>query len=149
PGFRSAINANDANYFTPSEQDMRVAAARREKYVATLEEIKRDLAIMPNDTPIERRNRALIAFTILTGARDGALATFRLKHVSMAEQTISHDAREVRTKGRKTFTSIFFPVGPEPVAIVADYVAMLTGELGFGPDDPLFPATRVGRGEDR
>jgi hypothetical protein len=52
------------------------------------------------------------------------LATFRLKHVSMAEQTVSHDAREVRTKGRKTFTSIFFPVGPEPVAIVADYVAI-------------------------
>jgi integrase/recombinase XerD len=133
----------------PSEQDLRVATARREKYVATLDEIKRVLALMPSATPIERRNQALIAFTILTGARDGALATFRLKHVSMAGQTVSNDAREVRTKGRKTFTSIFFPVGPEPVAIVADYVAMLTGELGFGPDDHLFPATRVGRGEDR
>ena len=31
PGFRSALNANDANYFTPSEQDVRVATARREK----------------------------------------------------------------------------------------------------------------------
>ena len=41
PGFRSALNANDANYFTPSEQDMRVATARREKRVATFEEIKR------------------------------------------------------------------------------------------------------------
>jgi site-specific recombinase XerD len=37
PGFRAALNANDANYFTPSEQDMRVAAARREKHVATLD----------------------------------------------------------------------------------------------------------------
>jgi site-specific recombinase XerD len=32
PGFRAALNANDANYFTPSEQDMRVATARREKH---------------------------------------------------------------------------------------------------------------------
>jgi integrase len=149
PGFRSALNPNDANYFTPSEQDMRVATARREKRVATLEEIKHVVSLMPAGTPIERRNRALIAFTILTGARDGALASFRLKHVDMAAQTVSHDAREVRTKGRKTFTSIFFPVGLEPVAIVADYLVMLTGELGFGPDDSLFPATRVGRCEDR
>ena len=38
PGFRSAFNANDANYFTPSEQDVRIGSARREKRVATLEE---------------------------------------------------------------------------------------------------------------
>ena len=30
PGFRSKLNANDANYFTPSEQDRRIAGARRE-----------------------------------------------------------------------------------------------------------------------
>lgn len=149
PGFRSAINANDANYFTPSEQDVRVATARREKPVATLEEIKRVLAFMPTVSLVDRRNRALIAFTILTGARDGALASFRLKHVDMAAQTVFQDAREVRTKARKTFTSSFFPVGPEPVAIVADYIDMLTGELGFGQDDALFPSTRVGHGVDR
>jgi|SRR3954454_17007137 hypothetical protein len=34
PGFRSAINANDANYFNPSDQDTRIASARREKRVA-------------------------------------------------------------------------------------------------------------------
>jgi integrase len=149
PGFRSAINANDANYFAPSEQDMRVATARRHKRVPTLAEIKQILALMPPTTAIERRNRALVAFTILTGARDGALASFRITHVDMTAQTVFQDAREVRTKARKTFTSTFFPVGPEPAAIVADYIAMLTGELGFGPDDPLFPATRIGRGADR
>lgn len=45
PGFRQAINANDANYFTPSEQDIRIATARREKHVASLEEIKQVLAL--------------------------------------------------------------------------------------------------------
>jgi integrase len=149
PGFRAALNANDANYFTPSEQDIRVAAARREKHVATLEEIKHVLVLMPIETAIERRNRALIAFAILTGARDGALASFRLKHVDLKAQTVFQDAREVRTKSRKTFVSTFFPVGPEPEAIVADYIAMLKGELGLGADDPLFPSTKMGRGADR
>lgn len=149
PGFRSAINANDASYFTPSEQDMRIATARRDKRIATLEDIGHVLALMPSKTAIERRNRALIAFTILTGARDGALASFRLKHLDMMAQTLFHDGREVNSKGRKTFTSTFFPVGPEPLAIVVDYVSMLTGELAFTPEDPLFPATRITRGDDR
>jgi integrase len=149
PGFRSALNPNNANYFTPSGQDVRIATARREKRVATIEEIKRVLAIMPSDSTIERRDRALIAFTILTGARDGALASFRLKHVNIDTQTLFHDAREVRTKGRKTFTSIFFPVGSEPREIVADYVGMLRGDLGFSDEDPLFPSTKIGVGDDR
>jgi integrase len=76
-------------------------------------------------------------------------ASFRLKHVDMKAQTLFQDAREVRTKARKTFISIFFPVGPEPFEIVADYINMLSAELGLGPDDPLFPTTRIGRGVER
>ena len=38
PGYRNAINANDASYFTPSQQDVRIATAKREKRVATLDE---------------------------------------------------------------------------------------------------------------
>ncbi len=149
PGFRSALNANDANYFTPSDQDVRVATARREKRVATLDEIRRVLALMPTRTAVERRDRAIVAFAILTGARDGALASFRLKHIDTKAQTLFQDGREVRTKGRKTFTSIFFPVGPEAREIVAEYVAMLRDDLSFSDDDPLFPSTQMGRGEDR
>jgi integrase len=149
PGFRKAINPNDANYFTPSEQDLRIASARQEKRVATLEEIKHVLALMPAESAIAKRNRALVAFAILTGARDGALASFRLKHVDIAAQTVFQDGREVHTKGRKTFTTVFFPVGPEPLKIVADYIDMLVDELRFDQDDPLFPATRIGHGANR
>ena len=104
------------------------------------------LTLMPHATPIEKRDRALIAFTLLSGARDGALASFRLKHVDLAGLTVFHDARDVRTKGRKTFVSHFFPVGGEAEMIFADYLAMLTGELVFGPGDPLFPKTAMGQG---
>jgi integrase len=149
PRFRKAIKPNDANYFTPSEQDLRVAGARREKRIATLEEIKHVLALMPAETAIENRNRALVAFTILTGARDGALASFRLKHLDLKAKTLFQDGREVRTKRRKTFTSDFFPVGAEPLAIVEDYVEFLTKKLAFGPDDPLFPSTLMGHNSNR
>jgi integrase len=149
PGFRSKLNANDANYFTPSEQDRRIAGARREGPVPTLDEIARVLDNMPSNGPVEKRNRAVIAFTLLTGARDGALSSFRLKHINLAARTLFQDGREVKTKRRKTFTTHLFPVGPKPLDIVSDYIAMLTDDLGFGPDDPLFPATRLAQAEDR
>lgn len=149
PGFRSKLNANDANYFTPSEQDRRIAGARREGPVPSLEEVAHVLRAMPDKTSIEKRNRAVIAFAILTGARDGALASLRLKHVNLSARSVFQDGREVNTKRRKTFVTHFFPVGQEPFEIVADYIALLTHELGFGPDDPLFPATQMAQTEDR
>ena len=69
--------------------------------------------------------------------------------MDLTARTIFQDGRDVKTKGRKTFTSSFFPVGPEPLAIVADYLRMLTQELGFGPDEPLFPSTLMAHDTDR
>jgi len=136
PGFRSKLNPNDANYFTPSEQDRRIAGARRDKPVPSLHDIKRVLAAMPSQTSIKKRNRAVVAFAILSGARDGALASLRLKHIDLAARTVFQDAREVKTKRRKTFTSCFFPVGPEPLAGRLHRIAH--GGPAFRPGRPPF-----------
>jgi integrase len=148
PGYRQAVKANDTVYFTPSEQDRRIAGARRERPVPTLDDIRTALAHMPGDTVVEQRNRAVIAFAILSGARDGAIASFRLKHVDLDARTIFHDGRDVKTKGRKTFRSVFFPVGLELEEIFASYVRMLKADLGFRAEDPLFPSTAVARNAD-
>lgn len=143
PGYRQAVKANDTVYFTPSEQDRRIAGARRERPVPTLDDIRKALANMPSTTSVEQRNRAVIAFAILSGARDGAIASFRLKHIDLEARTVFHDGRDVKTKARKTFKSVFFPVGSEPEGIFASYVHMLKNELRFRPEDPLFPSTAI------
>ncbi len=66
---------------------------------------------MPATTEIERRDRALIAFTILTGARDGAIASFKLKHIDIADGKIDQEAREVRTKFSKPFSRLVTTYG--------------------------------------
>jgi integrase len=124
-----------------SEKETRIAKARVERPVPTLEQIHHVLRSMPADTDLELRNRALVAFTLLTGARDGAIASMKLKHVDVAKGAVMQDAREVHTKFSKTFT--FFPVGDEVGQIVIDWVGFLTNEKLFGPTDPLFPATQV------
>ena len=104
---------------------------------------------MPAGTEIERRNRALVAFTLLTGARDSAIASMKLKHVDLIAGCVDQDAREVKTKFSKTFTTFFFPVGEEVRQIVAEWVAFLREEMLWGNDDPLFPATRIALGASR
>ena len=85
----------------------------------------------------------MVAFTILTGARDGAIASLKLKHVDLDRNLLEQDAREVRTKASKSFPTFFFPVGGNVRAVVADWVGYLRTEKLFGFDDPLFPASLV------
>jgi integrase len=143
PGYRSKLRYSDAEYFSFSDKDSRVAKARRERPAPTLEQVKHVIATMPAATDIERRNRALVAFALLTGARDSALASMKLKHVDMVAGSVFQDARDVKTKFSKSFTTFFFPVGAEIRQIVDEWVQHLRQELLWGHDDPLFPATRV------
>ena len=146
PGYKSRLQYSDAEYFNLSDKDVRVATAQREQKVPTLEQIKHVINIMPADTDIERRNRALVAFTLLTGARDSAIASMKLKHVDLITNSVNQDAREVKTKFSKTFNTFFFPVGEEVREIVSSWVSYLRDEKLWGNDDPLFPATRIALG---
>jgi integrase/recombinase XerD len=147
-GYMSKIKTNDAKLFTPSAQDLRIASAKREGPVASVEEVVRVLKAMPFGSPVEKRNKALVALALVTGARNAALSSLRLKHVNLESQSVFQDGRVVKTKGRKTFTTTFFQVGPEPVEVITAYVEFLTNELGFKPDDPLFPSTANANGEN-
>jgi len=86
----------DAEYFNLSDKDTRVTTARRQQKVPTLEQIKHVIKAMPAVTDIERRNRTLVAFTLLTGAHDSAIASMKLKHVDLNTPCVNQDAREVK-----------------------------------------------------
>ncbi|TAN86725.1 MAG: site-specific integrase [Gallionella sp.] len=146
-GYKTRIQYSDAEYFNLSKNDTHIATAQREQRWPTLEQLKRALDMMPAHTDIARRNRALFAFTILTGARDSAIASMKLKHIDLQAGYVFQDARDVKTKFRKTFTTFFFPVGDEIHEIVAEWVRYLREELLWGNDDPLFPATRIAHGQ--
>ncbi|SOD20692.1 tyrosine-type recombinase/integrase [Nitrosomonas ureae] len=146
PGYKSRLQYSDAEYFNLSEKDTRIATTQREQKAPTLEQIKHVINSMQNQTDIEKRNRALIAFTLLTGARDSAIASMKLKHVDLIEGCVNQDAREVKTKFSKTFSTFFFPVGDEIHTNVAEWVTYLREEKLWGNDDPLFPKTCVALG---
>jgi integrase len=149
PGYKARLQYSDADYFNLSEKDARVATAQRETRAPTLEQMRHVIQTMPTGKDTERRNRALVAFALMTGARDSAIASMKLKHVDLIENCVHQDAREVKTKNSKTFTTYFFPVGEGIREIVAEWVLFLREEKLWGNDDPLFPATRIALGATR
>lgn len=149
PGYKSRFQHSDAEYFNLSDKDTRIATAQRDPRVPTLEQVRHVIRTMPSSDEIERRDRALLAFTLLTGARDSAIASMKLKHLDLIERRVFQDARDVKTKFSKSFNTYFFPVGAEFQLIVADWVGYLMTDKLWGNDDPLFPATCVELGPDR
>jgi integrase len=149
PGYKSHVQYADSEYFNLSDKDTRIATAKRQQRFPTMEQIKHVINTMPTKTEIELRNRALVAFTLLTGARDSAIASLKLKHVDLIAGCVNQDAREVKTKFSKTFNTYFFPVGEEIRTIVSEWASYLRDEKLWSNDDPLFPATRVVPGPDR
>ena len=96
----------------------------------------------------EKRDHALVAFSDplwRAGPGDRLVPPEAHRHRT---GLIQQNSREVRTKRAKTFTTWFFPVGDDFRQIVVDWVAYLRKEKGFGPDNPLFPKTKVAHGDD-
>ncbi|MCX5568167.1 MULTISPECIES: tyrosine-type recombinase/integrase [Kaistia] len=124
---------------TPSRRVLMGLRTQPDKAPPTPDHIRRVLAAMDDQTVIERRDRALVAFIFLTGMRVGAVISLRCKHVKLADRQVMQDAREVNTKFGKNMLTSWFPVGDDIEHIVVAWVKERL-ESGAKPDAPLFPA---------
>lgn len=147
PGYKSKIAYADADYFNLSDKDVSIARAKREKPIPTLEQIHHVLSAMPTATVLQRRDRALVAFAALTGARVRALSSFQLRHVDLAGGYVEQDARAVQTKFAKTFRTYFKPIGGDAFAILTAWCEELARDHLWSASDPLFPAPEMGVSE--
>ena len=131
-----------------SEKDVRTATAKRDVAFPTVEEIERVIKAMPARTDVETRNRALVAFALITAARNAALTSFKVRHVDLACGFVDQDARDVKTKNSKTFRTYFVPISELATTVVEHWIRFRI-ENGASGDAPLFPATRTAVGADQ
>lgn len=150
PGFKSKIHMADIDYLTPSNRDAARAKAPKLRDFPSLEQVRAAIGAMPAETVIDRRNQALVAFTLLTGIRDRALVSLSLGHVDISRTppVVRQDPNSVETKFAKAIVTYFFPVGDDLAAIATSWIEELQKAHLFGPADPLFPRTRMGLGDD-
>lgn len=140
-GYRSKIKLPDIEYFNLSEKDTREAKASGFKDYPTTEQIKKAIFYVTPQNEIQMRDQALIAFTFLTGIRDGAIITLKLKHMEVDKKLVVQDPREVKTKFSKMIDTYFFPVGEDIERIVLNWIKYLREVKLYGDNEPLFPKT--------
>ena len=139
PGFKSRIQFNAIEYLNLSDKDTRAAKAPSEKRFPTLQMIETVVAA------VQKRDQALIALTAITGIRDGALISLKLKHFDTTRRLILQNPNEVKTKFAKRIDTFLIPLNQIFEPIVMDYESFLRDQQLFADDDPLFPRTLLGQ----
>jgi integrase len=144
PQYVRKVDGRAVQYLRLSDNANRAARASREKTPPTLVELEKTLMAMPSETDIEKRNRALFAFVIITCVRDDSLVTLKIKDVDADKKTVWQNPRHVRTKRRKSIITGFVrAVMPCAEDIVIEWLIYADEVLQLEPNDPLFPKTLV------
>lgn len=142
-GFKRVLTYADVEYFNNTRKAGRVAHTERAIPYPSMQQAAHAFQAMQFESEFQKRDKALFAFFMLTGARDGAVASLKLKHVNVDLGHVFQDAREVNTKAAKTIHCQFFPVDAVYRECFAAWVTYLREVKLFGPDDALFPKARV------
>ncbi len=139
PGYKSRIGWSDAKYYQLSRKEERVANEHRDPEYPLPKHALTAFRAMLDETELQRRDRAIFAFFLMTGARVKATSSLKLKRVNLASKTVNQDARDVDTKSAKSFVTAFYIAEPDVWEAFSDWVAYLYDLKLFGPEDPLFP----------
>lgn len=143
-GYKSRISYSDTEYFKNNRKDARVAHTQRDIPYPSARAAFHAFQAMPQETEFQHRDKALFAFFMLTGARVGAVASLRLKHIDLFHGRVSQDGRDVETKNGKTIDTTFYPVDPAYLECFTAWVQHLRDVRLFGPHDALFPKPEMG-----
>ena len=149
-GYRSKINKTMIDYLNLTKGEIRIATQSRMRKSPSMEEAKTLIESIKIKTEIEKRDRALISLTFLTGARISALATLPIKSFNREKLIIDQDPRlGVKTKNSKRILTTLIPFSyKEPLNYFLEWFDFLINEKKFKQTDPLFPATKTESGNN-
>jgi integrase len=142
-GYRGKVLKSDAEFLRLSANDMRTVLSGTTKHIPTLEEAKKIIGGIEPKNEVDMRDRALLSLALSSGCRIFAFVSLRMKSFDKRKRRIYQNPGDgVKTKNAKRIVSTFFPIGwDEPERHFTEWYEYLE-QKGFGPDDPIFPATR-------
>lgn len=147
---KSKINQTHIGFLNLSRKESQIATRVRKIDVPTFDEVMQVLESITGETEVEKRDRALIAFTLLTGARISAIVSLRMKNFDRRRLVVEQDpASGVKTKFSKQIITVFFPLPSEkPLQYFLEWFDYLDQTKGFSSNQPLFPATKLEQGKE-
>lgn len=146
----SKIKKTDIEYLNLLDNDIRAVRNKKIKFPPTPEQIRKVVFGFDSSNEIAKHHQALIAFTFLTGARDLAISSLKIKHIDLHRRIVTQDPKDgVKTKGSKLIYTKFFPIGKDIENIVVNWVNYLIKEKLFSQSDPLFPKIKIGHDQNK
>ncbi len=126
------------------QKERRQATATKSQSYPTLAQVK-TLCSFEVKTELDQRDRALIAFTALTGMRDQAIVTLPISCFDPTNLRVDQNPKKgVETKFGKLITTTLFRIDEELINFVIDWYNYLVKDKKYSIGDPLFPSTEIG-----
>jgi integrase len=147
-GYKSKVSYDNISYLSLEKKKVRGAISPKKVKYPSLDYVKQLASSIEIKTEIDRRDRALIAFLLLSGMRDKAVATLPLGCFDRDKLEVHQYSSEgVETKFGKSFVSYLFRFDDMLLSYIADWAEYLEKVRLFGSTDPLFPRSKVEQGK--
>jgi len=138
----SKLNQKDINYLKTNKNDKNTALATGHQESNLVKDILIVIRNMPDSTPIQMRNKAIISLCLITCPRIKALLTAKICSIRYFEEyeawAFDQNPKLVDTKRRKHIVSFFVGQCQDIIDNVLNWWNLLK-EKGFKSDDYLFP----------
>lgn len=148
PHYKSKVNQIDIEHLSLSKKETRMAIQPNKREIPSIEEVIKVIETIKIGSDVDRRDRALICFTLLTGARISAIYTMPM--MAFDEETLTVDQNPkfgIKTKFSKRIVTTFFPIEyTQAVEYFMDWYKYLK-QKGFTAKDPMFPVSKIENGE--
>ena len=147
--YRCKIQIIDVDFLSLSKKESRQASQVKRIKVPSLNQVQQVIESIGDKTEVDMRDRALLCLATLTGARISSLISLPIKSFERDECVLNQDpSLGVKTKFSKTIITVFFPLDyDKPRKYFLKWFDYLVETKGYGPDDPIFPITKIKNGE--
>ncbi len=148
PGYKSKISLDTVAYLKLSRKDEQIANQYTMHDFPAVEYVRKIADSIEINNEIDLRDRAMIAFAVLSGIRIKALATLTLGCFNEETLLINQNPRQgVETKFAKHILTTLFVFDKKLLEYVIEWVKHLRSK-GFGSQAPLFPRAKAEHGEN-
>jgi len=150
PHYKSKINQVVVEYLSLSKKDTRMALQPNKREIPSIEEVIQVIESIQVGSPVDMRDRALLCFTLLTGARISAIYSLPMKAFDEEALTVDQNPKfGVKTKFSKRICTTFFPIEyTQAVDYFLEWYWYLKRQKGFRPEDPIFPKAILENGKE-
>ena len=144
PSYKSKINFTEVEFLKLPKEKARIANSQKRERYPSIEQVKKTVSSICINNEIDLRDRALIAFTLLSGMRDSAICSLPLGCFDETTLQVNQNPKKgVKTKFSKTINSVLFKFDTDMLNYFLEWVKYLRGEKHFTDTDPIFPRNKV------